>query len=103
MRCLLQTILRFESVQPVATAGGLASEDFEVPSEPVLTGRLKNSEYLRHVNSLSYLSDTQRVDLVTLLNSHIFLLDTPSRTNLFEHDIDVGDAKPIHQRSYGCP
>ena len=26
--------------------------------------------------------------------------DTPSRTTLLKHDIDVGDAKPIRQRFY---
>ena len=26
--------------------------------------------------------------------------DTPTRTTLIEHDIDIGDADPIHQRFY---
>lgn len=29
--------------------------------------------------------------------------DTPSRTTLVEHDIDVGDSPPIKQRFYRCP
>lgn len=44
--------LALESVRAVATVGGLPSEDFEVPSEPILTGRLNNSEYLSHLKSV---------------------------------------------------
>ncbi len=73
--------------------------------EPILTGRLNNLEYLNHLDSqLGYLLDTQHADLVKLLNSHLSLFsDTPSRTSLIEHDIDVGDAKPFKQRSYRLP
>lgn len=36
-----------------------------------------------------------------LLNSQLSVYsDTPSHTNLIENDINVGDAKPIRQRSY---
>ncbi|XP_060887967.1 uncharacterized protein LOC132958901 [Labrus mixtus] len=35
--------------------------------------------------------------------SEQIVTDTPSRTNLVQHDIDVGDAKPIQQRFYRVP
>lgn len=93
------------AVGSVATVSVWSSEDFDVPSEPVLTGRLHNSEYLNHLESnLGHLANTQRADLIRLLNSHLSLFsDTPSRTHLIEHDVDVGDANPVNQHFYRLP
>ena len=93
------------SVRPVATVGVVSSEDFDVPSEPILTGRLNNSAYLNCLDSqLSYLSDTQQLDVVQLLHSHLSVFsDTPSVTNLIEHGIEGGEARPVNQHPYRMP
>ena len=47
--------------KPVATVDAGLWDNFDVPSEPILTGKLKNSEYLNGLyNQFSYISDTQR-------------------------------------------
>lgn len=92
-------------MRPVATIVGVPSEDFDIPSEPILTGRLNNSEYLLHLDSqLGYLPKTVQTDLMELFNSHLSLFsDTPSCTNMIEHDIDVGEAKLIKQHFQRMP
>lgn len=88
-----------------AEMGSMSSEDFKIPSESILTGRLNNSAYLNRLETqLVHLSETQRADVFRLINSHPSLFsDTPSRTHLIKHDIDVGDAKPIKQHFYCVP
>ena len=63
------------------------------------TPRLSNSEMLKDLLSLMpHLSASQRHDLVSLILDFKCLFgDSPSRTNVLEHDIDVGDARPIKQ------
>lgn len=96
-----------QSVMLAVTAerNSVSCEDFEIPSEPILTGRLNNSAYLADLEAqLVHLSETQRADVVRLIKSHPSLFsDTPSRTHLIEHDIDIGDAKPIKQHFYRVP
>lgn len=89
----------------MATVVSGPSDDFDVPSEPILTGKLKNSEYLNDLPSqFSYLSDTPQEDLVKLLRSHLSLFsDTSSRTHMIEHDIEVADALPVRQCAYRLP
>lgn len=83
------------SVSPPAVAeqGG---EDVSGPDEAVLYGRLKNSESLRDLDGLlSHLEVVKRNQLADLIRSYPCLFgDTPTRTHLIEHDIDVGDCKP---------
>lgn len=54
----------------------------------------------------SFLSDlltSQRAELIELIKKFPMLFgDTPTRTTLNEHDIDVGDTPPIKQRFYRC-
>ena len=70
--------------------------------DPVVCGRLRNSETLRDLGSLlSHLTELQRAELTELIRSFPTLFgDTPSRTHLIEHDIDVGACTPIKQRFY---
>lgn len=86
---------------PVAVAeqGG---DDVLGPDEAILYGRLKNSESLRNLDGLlSHLDVSKRQQLVTLINRFPCLFgDTPTRTHMVEHDIDIGDSKPIKQRFY---
>lgn len=68
----------------------------------VLQGRLKNSETLCNLDGpLGHLPESDRLDLEKLIFSFPCLFgDTPTQTNVIEHDIDVGDAQPIRQRFY---
>lgn len=53
---------------------------------------------------LSHLPPSQCRDVLELLHSYQSLFsDVPSRTNVCEHDIDVGDTAPIKQHAYCCP
>ena len=68
----------------------------------VLTGRLKNSQMLANLDLVvGHLSEAQRTELVDLIHSFPSLFgDTPSCTQVLEHNIDVGEAKPIKQHFY---
>ncbi|XP_030271930.1 uncharacterized protein LOC115581177 isoform X1 [Sparus aurata] len=77
-------------------------EELCTPDDGMLRGRLKNSESLASLNEmLTHLSEPRRSELVKLVKSYPCLFaDTPSRTHLIEHDIDVGEAPPVRQRFY---
>ncbi len=70
------------------------------PGDSILQGRLHNSEALRSLHDrFSHLTEVQRTDLINLIFEYVTLFpDTPSRTSLIEHDIDVGESAPIRQR-----
>ena len=78
--------------------------DVRAPDDPVVCGRLKNSETLSKLESLFvHLPESQGSELTKLIKKYpILFSDTPSRTHLIEHDIDVGDSTPIKQRFYRC-
>ncbi|KAI2665219.1 Retrovirus-related Pol polyprotein from transposon 17.6 [Labeo rohita] len=65
--------------------------------------KLKNSVILRDLyNTLSYLTDCQRKELLQLIDKYPSLFaDMPGRTSVLTHDIDVGDSLPIKQNAYG--
>uniref|UniRef100_A0A8L0DMS3 ribonuclease H n=1 Tax=Oncorhynchus mykiss TaxID=8022 RepID=A0A8L0DMS3_ONCMY len=77
-------------------------EDVPGPDDCILQGRLKNSETLEILDSLlTHLPVDGRKEMVGLIQRFPGLFsDTPTRTNLMEHDIDIGDADPIRQRFY---
>lgn len=103
-----------EDVKPVRLADTVTSlgsfnarsvhEDENVPGpdDCILQGRLKNSETLDILDSpLTQLPVDGRKEMVGLIRKIPGLFsDTPTRTNLIEHDIDIGDADPIRQRFY---
>ncbi|XP_030835976.1 uncharacterized protein LOC115921856 [Strongylocentrotus purpuratus] len=64
--------------------------------------KLKNSEVLAHIdNKLTHLSVKERSDVKELLSEYPQLFaDVPSRTDVVEHDVDVGDTTPIKQAPY---
>lgn len=102
-----------EPVQPptVAVVGvtSLISDwsepDLATPCEDHMCGRLANSEFMATlVQQLSYLPTSQRQDVIDLLRSHPSILgNVPSCTTVLEHDIEVGDARPIKQHAYRSP
>ena len=61
-----------------------------------------NSEVLKNFESmLEYLPHDQRSDLVKLVQEYqIIFKDSPGRTNLLLHDVDVGSSPPIKQHPY---
>lgn len=87
-----------------STASIVISGDHEEidPGDSILQGRLHNSEALNSLHDrFSHLSEVQCTDLINLIFEYVTLFpDTPSRTSLIEHDIDVGDSVPIRQRYY---
>lgn len=55
-------------------------------------------------SQFSHLTTAQRSDVIHLIKLHLSLFpDTPSRTTVLEHNIDVGDAVLIKQRFYRVP
>lgn len=95
------------ALSAVSIGGGnvsLVGEEEETisPDDCVFRGRLNNSESLHNLAfTLRHLSPVRCQELCDLLRSFPELFgDAPSRTDWVEHDIDVGDAKPIKQRFY---
>jgi len=64
--------------------------------------RLTNSEWLSQIDQkLSHLQPDQRRQMKQLIEEFACLFpDTPSATHLIQHDVDVGDAKPVKQHPY---
>uniref|UniRef100_A0A669CU45 Gypsy retrotransposon integrase-like protein 1 n=1 Tax=Oreochromis niloticus TaxID=8128 RepID=A0A669CU45_ORENI len=96
-------------VSAVATVGVPGSETrYDPRSDDLVVGcavdcaRLRNSEILRDLGShLTEVDDDVRNDVCRLIENHPNLFsDTPSRTTVLEHDIDVGDHPPIKQHAY---
>ena len=73
-----------------------------MPDDAVLHVRLDNSEMLAGLDSLlGHLDVEQRGQLKSLIFEFSPLFsDTPTCTSMIEHDIEVGDAKPVRQRFY---
>nr|XP_055062771.1 uncharacterized protein LOC129445823 [Misgurnus anguillicaudatus]XP_055062772.1 uncharacterized protein LOC129445823 [Misgurnus anguillicaudatus] len=94
-----------ESYQPFVEREDMVKEDTVVPEDCVLLPRLKNSETLQNLDVLfSHLTEGQNKDLTQMLLEFSGLFsDIPTRTHLIQHDVDVGEAQPIHQRFYRVP
>lgn len=104
----VENLTSFHPALSTASIGGvnvsLVGEEEETisPDDCVFHGRLNNSENLNNLElRLRHLSPVRCQELCDLLRSFPELFgDTPSRTDWIEHDIVVGDAKPIKQRFY---
>lgn len=85
---------------PVSVLAGGEKEDVNVPDDGIMQDRCGSSESLSKLDMLlDHLS--KKNQLIELIHSFPSLFsDTPSRTHLIEHDIDVGDAQPVRQRFY---
>ncbi len=77
-------------------------EDGNLHSRGKVDGRLDNSKILADLLCyLSYLDKGKRNDVIGLITSFPSLfLDTPGRTSIIEHDIEVGNSSPIKQNAY---
>ena len=78
------------------------SEGVRGPSQAIVEGRLRNSEFLAELPlHLSHLTDIEKTDIIGLIESFPALFpDIPTCTSVIEHDIDVGGAMPIKQHAY---
>lgn len=77
----------------------LGEEGLLDPNEAMLCGRLKNSDSL-HV-LLGHPDLVKQAQLINLIENMVgFFGDTPTQTNVLEHDIEVSDTKPIRQHFY---
>lgn len=75
-------------------------DDLAVHSSARPSARLSNSDMLKEFpNVLSHLSPEQKADILALINRFFCLFqDVLSRTTVAQHDIDVGNAKPIKKK-----
>ena len=64
--------------------------------------KLQNSQILNDLGTkLSHLPLVQRKELTEVITQYREVFpDVPSKTNLIEHDVDVGDSAPIKQHPY---
>ena len=97
-------VLTVDSVSSGPVIGLDRETDVRAPDDPVMCGRLKNSETLNKLKGLFvHLPESQGEELAALIKAYPMLFsDTPSQTNLVEHDIVVENSAPIKQRFYRC-
>ena len=64
--------------------------------------KLQNSQILNDLGTkLSHLPSVQRKELAEVITQYREVFpDVPSKTNLIEHDVDVGESAPIKQHPY---
>ena len=87
--------------------GQLAEKEEDTESEVRLGNdqqpiKLRNSQILNDLGlKLSHLPSVQRKELAEVITQYREVFpDVPSKTNLIEHDVDVGDSAPIKQHPY---
>jgi len=64
--------------------------------------KLQNSQILNDLDSkLSHLDVIKREELAEVIRQYEGIFpDVPNKTNVMEHDVDVGEASPIKQHPY---
>ena len=87
--------------------GQVAEKEVDTESEVRLENdqqpiKLQNSQILNDLGTkLSHLPPVQRKELTEVITQYREVFpDVPSKTNLIEHDVDVGDSAPIKQHPY---
>ena len=87
--------------------GQVAEKEEDTESEVKLGNdqqpiKLQNSQILNDLcTKLSHLPLVQRKELAEIITQYREVFpDVPSKTNLIEHDVDVGDSAPIKQHPY---
>ena len=87
--------------------GQVAEKEEDTESEERLGNdqqpiKLQNSQILNDLDTkLSHLPLVQRKELAEVITQYREVFpDVPSKTNLIEHDVDVGDSAPIKQHPY---
>ena len=87
--------------------GQVAEKEEDTESEVRLENdqqpiKLQNAQILNDLGTkLSHLPSVQRKELAEVITQYREVFpDVPSKTNLIEHDVDVGDSAPIKQHPY---
>ena len=102
---ILNNTLGLENPTHSENCVGLEAEKEEDTESEVRLGncqqpiKLQNSQILNDLGTkLSHLPSVQRKELAEVITQYreVFA-DVPSKTNLIEHDVDVGDSAPIKQ------
>ena len=104
----LNNRLGFESpMHSKDCVGQVAEKEEDTESEVRLENdqqpiKLQNSQILNDLGTkLSHLPLVQRKELAEVITQYREVFpDVPSKTNLIEHDVDVGDSAPIKQHPY---
>ena len=105
---ILNNKLGLENPTHSESCVGLEAEKEEDTESEVRLGndqppiKLQNSQILNDLGTkLSHLPSVQRKELAEVITQYreVFC-DVPSKTNLIEHDVDVGDSAPIKQHPY---
>ncbi len=92
------------SVCTLNTSEDSSSQEVIIEGADLPPSKLDNSKILENLDSkLSHVSDIQKQELKNLIFEfeHLFP-DTPTRTDMIEHDIDIGEASPVKQHAYRC-
>ena len=93
-----------ENVESCAVVVTSDRKEAEVESDCLSDSkvRLNNSAVLASLkNKLSHLSANEVSELEHLIMDNTLLSpDTPTRTSVLCHDVDVGDANPVKQHAY---
>ncbi|KAJ8024257.1 hypothetical protein HOLleu_36940 [Holothuria leucospilota] len=80
----------------------LSNDEIKANNVPDMCIKLQNSDVLKNLDQkLHHLDHKEKSEMKSLINEYACLFsDDPTRTNLIEHDVDVGDATPIKQHPY---
>ena len=105
---ILKNKLGLENPTHSESCVGLEAEKEEDTENEVRLGndhqpiKLQNSQILNDLGTkLSDLPLVQRKELAEIINQYREVFpDVPNKTNLIEHDVDVGDSAPIKQHPY---
>ena len=105
---ILNNKLRLENPTHSESCVGLEVEKKEDTESEVRLGndqqpiKLQNFQILNDLGTkLSHLPLVQRKELAEVITQYWEVFpDVPNKTNLIEHDVDVGDSAPIKQHPY---
>ena len=105
---ILNNKLGLENPTHSESCVGLEAEKEEDTESEVRLGndqqhiKMQNSQILNDLGTkLSHLPLVQRKELAEVITQYREVFpDVPSKTNLIEHDVDVGDSAPIKQHPY---
>ena len=93
-----------EQMDPLPILAAVTTCETESQEDPVegIGHRFKNSEIMNDLDKfLSHLDEEKMSDIKQVMKSSSSIFgDTPSVTNLIEHDIEIQDSRPIKQRPY---
>ncbi|KAJ8046946.1 hypothetical protein HOLleu_05792 [Holothuria leucospilota] len=75
----------------------LSNDEIKANNVPDMCIKLQNSDVLKILDQkLSHLDHKEKSEMKSLIYEYACLFsDDPTRTNLIEHDVDVGDAAPL--------